>query len=116
VGQLPAIPDGLPHSGKVNMYPAGGRPRGDHSWLFCALESAPGRVEARASIRRYTGDRRSPSPSGRITLDTQVIIADTFGPICGDDHPRITGSARPDTSYQAEFMIAATVNRIQASE
>ena len=26
-------------------------------------------------IRRYTGDRRSPSPSGRITLDTRVIIA-----------------------------------------
>jgi len=36
------------------------------------------------------GDRRSPSPSGHITLDIQVIIADIFGPICGDDHPYIT--------------------------
>jgi hypothetical protein len=28
----------------------------------------------RAPSRRYTGDRRSPSPSGRMTADTRVII------------------------------------------
>ena len=63
-----------------------------HSWLFCALEPANGRTEARANIRRYTGDRRSPSPSGRITPDIRVIIAQFFGLICGDDHPCITRS------------------------
>ena len=52
VGHLPTIPDGLLHSGKVNIYPAGGRPPGEHSWLFCALEPAYGRAEVRASIRR----------------------------------------------------------------
>ena len=36
------------------------------------------------------GDRRSPSPSGHITLDIRVILAHIFGPICGDDHPYIT--------------------------
>src|SRR5262249_16789641 len=38
---------------------------------------------------RHTGDRRSLSPSGRITLDIRVIIASLFDPICGDDHPYI---------------------------
>jgi hypothetical protein len=38
------------------------------------------------------GDRRSPSPSGHITLDIRVILAHIFGPICGDDHPYITQS------------------------
>src|SRR5215510_4968670 len=42
----------LLHSGKVNIDPRVGRPPGDHSWLFCALEPAHGRAEARANIRR----------------------------------------------------------------
>jgi hypothetical protein len=35
-----------------------------HNWLVGA-----------ANIRRYTGDRRSPKPFGRITQDTRVILA-----------------------------------------
>src|SRR5215472_13854634 len=45
-------------------------------------------------IRRYTGDRRSPKPFGRITQDTRVILASFFDPICGDDHPCISRYAR----------------------
>jgi hypothetical protein len=40
------------------------------------------------------GDRRSPKPFGRITQDTRVILARFFDPICGDDHPCISRSAR----------------------
>jgi hypothetical protein len=43
-----------------------------------------------ARNRRYMGDRRSPSPSGHITLDIRVIIAHSFDSICGEDHPYIT--------------------------
>jgi hypothetical protein len=46
----------------------------------------------RAAVIRVIN--RSPKPSGRITLDIRVIIARVFDPICGDDHPYITGSAR----------------------
>ena len=46
-----------------------------------------------APNRRYTGDRRSPSPCGpynaRYTGDPRSAV----GPICGDDHPCITRSA-----------------------
>jgi hypothetical protein len=35
-----------------------------------------GRAKSAREYRRYTGDRRSPSPSGRITPDTRVILAD----------------------------------------
>jgi len=52
-GQRLAIPEGLLHSGKVNIYRYRRRPPGDHSWMFCALESARGRMEAQANIRRY---------------------------------------------------------------
>jgi len=48
-----------------------------------------------ARIRRYTGDRRSPKPFGRITQDTRVILASFFDPICGDDHPCISRSEPP---------------------
>jgi hypothetical protein len=51
----------------------------------------------RAQSRRYMGDRRSPSPSGHITLDIRVILAHIFGLICGDDHPYITRSGRTTT-------------------
>jgi len=53
--------------------------------------TSPGRS---AHCRRYTGDRRSPKPFGRITQDTRVILASFFGPICGDDHPCISRYAR----------------------
>src|SRR5690349_17531633 len=33
------------------------------------------RIKERAPTRRYTGDRRSPKPFGRITQDTRVILA-----------------------------------------
>jgi len=57
-------------------------------------------MQSAARIRRYTGDRRSPSPSGRITLDIRVIIANIFGPVCGDDHPYIT-------RYVRRFMVSS---------
>jgi hypothetical protein len=38
-----------------------------------------------------------------------MIIADLFGLVSGDDHPYITRSARPDTKYQHELVIIATV-------
>src|SRR5262249_50070699 len=44
--------------------------------------------------RRYTGDRRSPGPPGRITADTRVIIAQSSKRMGGNDHPCITRSAR----------------------
>jgi hypothetical protein len=47
--------------------------------------------------RRYTGDRRSPKPFGRITTDTRVILASFFDPICGDDHPCISRSVFAQT-------------------
>ena len=49
-------------------------------------------IEKKAHSRRYTGDRRSPKPFGRITQDTRVILASFFDPICGDDHPCISRS------------------------
>jgi hypothetical protein len=58
---------------------------GDGAW--------PNHVRVRAQCRRYTGDRRSPKPFGRITLDTRVIIARFFDSIQGNDHPCITRSA-----------------------
>jgi len=48
----------------------------------------------RAQCRRYTGDRRSPKPFGRITQDIRVIIARFFDPICGNDHPYISRQVR----------------------
>jgi hypothetical protein len=62
-----------PHSGKVSMYPAGGRPPGDHSWLFCALELAYGRAEARASIRRYV----PPATSGSLKHRNAALLTAT---------------------------------------
>jgi hypothetical protein len=38
-----------------------------------------------------------------------MIIADLFGLVSGDDHPYITGSARPDTRYPGELVIITTV-------
>ena len=38
VDRLPTIPDELLHSDKNEYVICGRRPRGDHSWLFCALE------------------------------------------------------------------------------
>ena len=45
--------------------------------------------------RRYAGDRRSPTPPGRIPLDIAVIIAHFPGQICGDDHRCFTRSVCP---------------------
>ena len=69
--------------------------------LLCGLRGAlerricapPLSVAMQPSVtpsRRYTGDRRSPKPFGRITQDTRVILASFFDPICGDDHPCIS--------------------------
>src|SRR5262249_47518036 len=60
---------------------------------ICAQTTAHLTALTAIHTRRYTGDRRSPSPPGRITLDIRVIIADFFVSICGDDHPYITRSA-----------------------
>ena len=70
-GQLPTIPDGLLHSGKVNMYRAGGPPLGDHSWLFWALEPTYGRAEARVRSR---GSARTRRPPGRPSQSRSVIV------------------------------------------
>jgi hypothetical protein len=56
----------LLNSGKVNTYPAGGVPPGDHSWLFWTSEPVHGRAEARASIRR----------SGRMATQAHVAFRD----------------------------------------
>ena len=56
-----------------------------------------------AHNRRYTGDRRSPSPSGRITLYTRVIIANFFGLICGDDHPCINRYERSAAGHARQL-------------
>jgi hypothetical protein len=85
-----------------------------HIWSFCTLTLAQPAQRFAAPSRRYTGDRRSPSPSGRITLHTRVIIANFFGLICGDDHPCINRSARPRRSCQAELTTVA-VSDMQAS-
>jgi hypothetical protein len=66
-------------------------------------------------------DRRSPSPSGRITPDTRVIIADLFDPISGDDHPCITRSARLDGRWlwsrqwcaRPDALISSAGHRVQ---
>jgi hypothetical protein len=61
-------------------------------WLIWAPYMTLAPDGPRTPIRRYTGDRRSLNPSGRITLHTRVIIASFFGLICGDDHPCINRS------------------------
>ena len=43
-------------------------------WFICAPRTIQTLGERSAQNRRYTGDRRSPSPPGRITPDTRVII------------------------------------------
>ena len=60
-----------------------------------------------AQNRRYTGDQRSPKPSGRITLDIRVMIARVFDPIRGDDHPYITrsGSIRLHEKVAQQLML-----------
>jgi len=70
---------------------------------ICAREQPQEPRPPSAQIRRYTGDRRSPKPFGRITLDTRVIIANFFEAICGDDHPCITrsGTQRPHAPAHA---------------
>ena len=45
---------------------------------FCALGHSKTSHRPAAPNRRYTGDRRSPKPFGRITQDTRVILA-SFG-------------------------------------
>lgn len=47
--------------------------------LICTRCSDGARSRGGANIRRYTGDRRSPSPPGRITPDTRVIITQSLG-------------------------------------
>jgi hypothetical protein len=63
---------------------------GSQNWMLCIRRPAPRNGHPAARNRRYMGDRRSPSPSGHITLDIRVILAHLFGPKCGDDHPYIT--------------------------
>ena len=63
-------------------------------------ERAPARL-----IRRYTGDRRSPKPFGRITQDTRVILASFFDPICGDDHPCISRSVSLSPAFWRSFRV-----------
>ena len=64
--------------------------------------------QAATHSRPYTGDRRSPNPSGRITLDTRVIIANFFDLICGDDHPCITRSVRLRTIVHSPVRTASS--------
>jgi hypothetical protein len=46
--------------------------------LICTPFGDGTRPRRDANIRRYMGDRRSPSRSGHITLDIRVIIAPLF--------------------------------------
>src|SRR6266536_1729288 len=46
-----------------------------HGWTICEIPCGYRTGRRVARNQRYTGDRRSLNPSGRITLDTRVIIA-----------------------------------------
>ena len=62
-----------------------------------ALQHPHGRHNERPRrVGRVIEDHRS--PSGRITPDIRVIIADFFGQICGDDHLYITRSVATEDS------------------
>ena len=75
---------------------------------ICAQATRQSMQSAQANIRRYTGDRRSLNPSGRITQDTRVIIANFFDPIYGDDHPCITRSARVSGYRAGRYLLSVT--------
>ena len=89
----------------MNAHTTPSRDRRSHSaiaqiWQFGIPRADSLRVRRRALNRRYTGDRRTPKPFGRITQDTRVILAKFFDPICGDDHPCISRSARNRANNQ----------------
>jgi hypothetical protein len=95
----PAQCPGPPASPPARPDRGAGRPEAFPNWprlsqirMLCAHRPPPTTRYSADRNRRYMGDRRSPSPSGHITLDIRVILASFFGPICGDDHPYITRS------------------------
>jgi subtilase family serine protease len=79
-------------AGQATSFVANQRPARSPNWTIWTQQPARTAQLSAVPIRRYMGDRRSPSPSGHITLDIRVILAHIFGPICGDDHPYITRS------------------------
>jgi hypothetical protein len=60
-------------------------------------------------VIRVIGDHRALRAG--ITLDTPVIIAGIFGPICGDDHPCITRSDFPKKYGKGSVAIAYLIER-----
>ena len=79
------------------------------------LRTAAHAVHPESPLRFGREDRRLLNPSGRITLDTRVIIAKFFDLICGDDHPCITRSVAGRRSRASRSRVPGSSAGVQIS-